>query len=164
MTENRPAPRRHPRHRARWHFVCAATLMAAGFLQGCADVRPGAPQSLRRVFAIDVSGGAKLCQAPKLTPTDGQTVEAVMGVGNDGGWCGITAQMSGNKPFAAGLLTARPAHGNVLIHEVGDVTRIDYTPDRGFSGNDAFTVKLVPGAAIIKVTVSVAAPGAAPKT
>jgi hypothetical protein len=83
---------------------------------------------------------------------------------NDGGWCGIPVHQDGPKPFGAGLLETRPAHGDVLIHEVGDDTRIDYTPDRGFAGHDAFAVKLIPGDAIIRVTVTVAPPGAAPKS
>jgi hypothetical protein len=41
---------------------------------------------------------------------------------------------------------------------VGDETRIDYTPDRRFAGSDAFTVKLIPGDATIKVAVTVTAP------
>ncbi len=164
MTELRPAPRQTPRHLAPRHLAWLPILLAAGLLQACADNRPNVATSVRRIFAIDVAGGAKLCQAPKLTPADGQTTEAVMGVGNDGGWCGITAQMPGGKPFGAGLLSKRPAHGNVLIHEVGDFTRIDYTPDRGFSGDDSFAVKLVPGGATIHVTVSVAGPGAALKS
>ncbi len=162
MTEHRPAPRHRPRAVAPRHLAWLAILMTAGFLQSCAEA-PQALRSTRRIFAIDVSGQAKLCQAPKLTPADGQTTEAAIGLGNDGGWCGITVQMAGNKPYAAGLLPTRPAHGNVLIHEVGDFTRIDYTPDRGFAGNDSFVVKLIPGGASIHVTVSVAAPGSAPK-
>ena len=82
-----------------------------------------------------------------------------MKVGNDGGWCGLRAQQAGDKPFEAGLLTVRPEHGDVLIHEVGDDTRIDYTPDRGFSGSDAFAVKVIPGDATINVAVAVTQAG-----
>ena len=46
----------------------------------------------------------------------------------------------------------------MLIHEVGDNTRIDYTPDRGFSGTDSFAVKLIPGDAKVIVAVTVTAP------
>ena len=62
------------------------------------------------------------------------------------------------KPFEAGLLTVRPRHGTVLIHEVGDDTRIDYTPDRGFAGSDTFAVKLIPGNAAIQIAVTVTGP------
>jgi hypothetical protein len=46
-----------------------------------------------------------------------------------------------------------------MIHQVGDDTRIDYTPDRGFTGTDSFAVKLIPGNAVIRITVTVVSPG-----
>ncbi len=64
-------------------------------------------------------------------------------------------QQDGSKPFGAGLLMARPGHGTVVIHAVGDDTRIDYTPDRGFTGSDSFAVKLIPGDATVHVAVTV---------
>jgi hypothetical protein len=73
---------------------------------------------------------------------------------NDGGWCAITVTRGG-KPFDSSLVTARPAHGTVLVHKVGDTTRIDYTPDRGYAGSDSFSVKLIPGDSSIRVTVTV---------
>lgn len=78
-----------------------------------------------------------------------------MTVGNDGGWCAFTVAQPGPQPFAAGLLTEEPAHGRVYIHPVGDNTRIDYTPDAGYVGPDAFIVTLLPGRAVIRATVSV---------
>ncbi len=148
MTEDRTAVPRQRRHMA-W-IALAATL---GLLQGC-----GPDQIVRgsknRLFAVDLAGGAKLCQVPKVSPTDNQTTEVPMGLGNDGGWCGLPVQR-GDVPFGAGLLTARPAHGGVVIHEVGDFTRIDYTPVRSFSGADSFTVKLIPGNAVLRINVTV---------
>ena len=148
MTENRPAPLCR-RGYAPW----LALVVTAGLLQACAPEQ-SVRGSRNRVFAVDLSGAAKVCQVPKVSPTDGQTTEVPMGLGNDGGWCGLTLQR-GDGPFDAGLLMARPAHGTVLIHKVGDFTRVDYTPDRGFTGSDSFTVKLVPGGAGIKVNVTV---------
>ncbi len=77
-----------------------------------------------------------------------------MTVGNDGGWCGITVA-DGGQPYSAGLLTIRPTHGRVYIHTVGDATRIDYTPDTGFTGSDNFAVRVVPGNDLIRVAVTV---------
>jgi hypothetical protein len=94
---------------------------------------------------------------PKVAPAAGQETPAEVKVGNDGGWCGITVS-DGGKPYAAGLLTTAPAHGKVLIHTVGNDTRIDYTPERGFAGVDAFVVKLIPGDAMIRASVSVGPP------
>jgi len=77
-----------------------------------------------------------------------------MKVGNDGGWCAISVARGG-KAFDSSLVTARPAHGKVLVHKVGDATRIDYTPDRGYAGSDSFAVKLIPGDSSIRVAVTV---------
>jgi hypothetical protein len=139
-----------------------AILMVGLMLQGCGPGQ-GTIGSRERVYAADLSGAAKVCKVPKITPAGRQTTQAPMGVVNDGGWCGLSINQPGPKPFAAGLLTARPDHGNVLIHEVGDDTRIDYTPDRGFAGSDSFAVQLIPGNAVVKVEVIVTPPGGTPK-
>jgi hypothetical protein len=140
-------------------FAWMALLLSGVALQGCnQNVAGGGAGSKLRVYAADVTGAAKSCETPTITPTAGQTTEAAVKVTNDGGWCGLSVHQSGPKPFDAGLLTARPEHGTVLIHEVGDETRIDYTPDKGFAGNDSFAVKLLPGNAVIRETVAVAAP------
>jgi hypothetical protein len=104
-----------------------------------------------------MAGGAKICEMPKVAPAAGQEAAVAVKVGNDGGWCGITVS-NGGKPYAAGLLASAAAHGKVLIHTVGNDTRIDYTPERGFAGSDAFSVKLIPGDAVIRASVSVGPP------
>lgn len=131
-----------------WLAIAATAVL----VQACAQNAP--PASTTRVYAADMAGGAKVCTVSKVTPAAGQQVAASMQVGNTGGWCAITVD-NGGKPFGAGLLTQEPMHGKVLIHTVGDTTRIDYTPDLQFAGADAFAVKLVPGDATIKATVAV---------
>jgi hypothetical protein len=136
--------------------TCGLTMAAtAMLLQACAEKPP--PASTTRIFAADVAGGAKTCVVPKVAPVAGQETPVAVKVGNDGGWCGIT-ENNGGKPYAAGLLIAEPMHGKVYVHSVGDDTRIDYTPDRGFSGTDAFAVKLIPGDATIRANVAVVPP------
>jgi hypothetical protein len=128
-------------------------------LAGCSPREEAGPaRSTLRVYAADLAGAAKVCDVPKVNIVAGGGSAAPMKVANDGGWCAISMHQDGPKPFEAGLLTTRPNHGDVLIHGVGDDTRIDYTPDRGFAGDDAFAVKLIPGNAIIQVTVTVTAP------
>nr|WP_294551377.1 hypothetical protein [uncultured Rhodopila sp.] len=154
MTENRPGP-----VRAKLPRVSRVALLATGgLLAACANNTAGPAGSTQRVFAADLAGAAKLCDAPGITPSGGGVTDATIKVGNDGGWCGLRVRQGGAKPFDAGLLVARPDHGAVLIHEVGDDTRIDYTPDRRFTGSDSFTVKLIPGGEKIKVAVTVTAP------
>jgi len=67
----------------------------------------------------------------------------------------VTVAQSGGRPFSAGLLQTRAQHGRVHVHTVGDNTRIDYTPDTGFTGADSFAVKLVPGNATLTVNVTI---------
>jgi hypothetical protein len=133
---------------AGWLAIAAMAVL----LQACADKPPSGPPA--RLYAVDQAGGAKKCEAPKVAPTAGQEVPAAMTLGNDGGWCAVTVA-NGGRPFDAGLLTAPPAHGKVHIHTVGNDTRIDYTPEPRFTGADAFAVRLLPGNASIRVSVSV---------
>ncbi len=133
--------------------VWGALALTAMLVQGCEQPRTAA--SSTRLYAIDQTGGAKVCSAPTAQPANGQTTDVAMSMGNDGGWCGLLVSQSG-RSFSAGLLTERPKSGKIYVHVVGDNTRIDYTPDRGFAGNDSFTVKLVPGDASVRVNVAVA--------
>jgi hypothetical protein len=135
---------------AGWLAIAATGLL----LQACAEKPPGpAP----RIFNADQVGGAKICVVPKVAPVAGQETRAEVKVGNDGGWCGMTVS-NGGRPFSAGLLATPPAHGKVLVHTVGNDTRIDYTPDRGFAGADQFIARLIPGDATIRASVSVGPP------
>jgi hypothetical protein len=152
MTENRAAP---PASAGRMQCATGTVLLVAGLLLAGCSANQGPGASRQRTFAVDLAGGAKLCDIPKVTPVLGKTADAAIKVGNDGGWCGIGVQQDGAKPFGAGLLMTRPNHGTVTIHAVGDDTRIDYTPDRGFSGRDGFAVKLIPGDARLNVDVTV---------
>jgi hypothetical protein len=135
-------------------------------LAGCAEGLPGSSGS--RVYYADMQGAAAVCTVPeKVSLGAGAQTEATMVVKNDGGWCGITLSRFPQRPYDAGLLVGRPANGRVHVHSVGDVTRIDYTPDPGFSGDDRFTVRLLPGNPSLRVSVTVqpgvhAAPAAAP--
>lgn len=125
-------------------------LAAVGaLLQGC--MRPGTQGP--RLFASDFQGAAKTCVVPTVAPAAGKTVEATIQVGSDAGWCGLKVN-NGGAPYATELLTARPAHGKVYVHQVGNDTRIDYTPDTGYVGPDSFTLQLLPGDAIVHATVT----------
>ena len=132
-------------------LACAAMGIAA-LIQGCAPQQR--PASTTRLFATDQMGGAKSCNVPKVDAAAGKETAASMTVGNDGGWCAISVD-NGGHPYAAGLLSGRPQHGRVFIHSVGDATRIDYTPERGYAGADTFSVRLLPGDAVIRTNVTV---------
>ncbi len=135
-------------HRQLWLAGAATALV----LQGCAQRPPPGPAA--RVFAADMTGAARVCTAPPVNPAPGRTIDAAIKLGNDGGWCAITVNNNG-RPFDAGLLLAEPQHGKVLIHSVGNDTRIDYTPAVHYAGPDAFTVRLLPSDASIRVAASV---------
>lgn len=132
-----------------------ALLLTGAVLQGCAPkAPPNAAGSQHQLFASDFRGQAKSCTVPKVRLQPGKPAEAAMKVGNDGGWCAIGVAQDG-EPYAAGLLTTEPDHGKVYIHPVGNETRIDYTPDPGYRGADAFTVTLLPGRPALRVAVAV---------
>jgi hypothetical protein len=135
-------------HGRLWLATAATVLL----LQACAERTSSGPPA--RVFAADMTGAAKVCTAPPVTPAAGRTIDAAIKLGNDGGWCAITVNNNG-RPFDAGLLAATPQHGKVLIHTVGNDTRIDYTPPARYAGPDAFSVRLIPGDAVIRVTATV---------
>ena len=134
-----------------WRFGLAAVATAA-LLQACAEKPPSAPPP--RVFAADMTGAAKSCTVPPVTPAQGKTIDVAMKVANDGGWCVVTVNNNG-RPYDAGLVAAQPSHGKLLIHTVGNDTRVDYTPEPRFSGADTFTVRLIPGDSLIRVAVTV---------
>lgn len=137
---------------------CLMLAGSAALLQAC-QPPPQQPGSTTRLYAEDQAGGAKSCTVSPITPpAPGKDTTATMTVGNDGGWCAITVA-DGGHPYAAELLTARPAHGRVFYHPVGDATQIDYTPNRGYAGDDSFTVRLLPGEGLIRVNVSVTKSG-----
>jgi hypothetical protein len=132
-------------------------LVALVALAGCAEMTPAAPPRVAStVYAFDQQGKARLCNvSAPAEPAAGSSSEGKITVGNDGGWCGIPVNRPGPEPFAAGLVTKRAQHGNVTIHTVGDLTRLDYRPDTGFSGEDSFALRLVPGNATLQVAVTV---------
>lgn len=132
--------------------ILGALVLTAMLVQGCEQ--PQTSASATRLYAVDMAGGAKICSAPRVEPTNDEPTSVALKLGNDGGWCGVLVSKSG-RPYAAGLVTARPKSGKVYVHTVGDATRIDYTPDRAFAGGDNFTVKLLPGNASVQVNVSV---------
>ena len=134
-----------PRHGAVW----VALVAIGALLDGCANPPP-APHN--RLFAVDFSGAARSCSAPSPALEPGRTTQVKMQLANDGGWCAITVR---GAPYSAGLLVTPPAHGEVYIHPVGDDMRIDYTPSPGFTGADAFEVKLIPGDPVLQVSVAV---------
>jgi len=134
-------------------------LAGAVLLTACSDTPAPVARPRLPVYASDMKGAAKQCEVSGVTPVAGQPVDATMKLGNDGGWCAIAVHQSGPKPFDVGLLAKRPAYGNVTIHTVGDETRIDYVPDPGYLGADTFGVKLLPGASVVQVQVTVAKAG-----
>ncbi|MEJ0017701.1 MAG: GspH/FimT family pseudopilin [Acetobacteraceae bacterium] len=136
-------------HHGRFGLAIAATAL---LVQGCADQQPSAPPA--RVFAADMAGAAKSCTVPPVNAAAGKTVDVAMKAGNDGGWCAVTVNNNG-RPYDAGLLAAAPTRGKVLIHTVGNDTRIDYTPNPRYAGADTFTVRLIPGDATLRVAVTV---------
>jgi hypothetical protein len=136
----------------------AMAVAATALMQGCAAPPPPVAASTTRVYAVDQQGAAKKCKTSPVAVQAAKEVSADMTVGNDGGWCALSLHMPDGRPYAAGLLTRRPAHGTVYIHTVGDDTRIDYTPEHGYAGPDTFAAALIPGEGAIGFSVTVTQP------
>ncbi len=129
-------------------MMTAALLVS--LVAGCVQPAAVNRQPRNPVYASDLQGKAASCTASPTTPEAGKTVTAT--ITTDGhGWCGLT-MANGDGPFAAGLVERRPEKGHVFIHTVGDDTRVDYTPDASAVA-DSFSVRLIPGDAIVTVSV-----------
>lgn len=136
--------------------ILLATLPAlALFAAGC-EQRPG--PAAARVYAVDLAGKARTCTVPDVKAEPGKPADATMSMSGEGGWCGIPMRQANGRHYGAGLVQARPQHGAVHVHIVGDDTRVDYTPDTGFTGADKFSVRLIPGNVVLNVAVTVTPP------
>ena len=124
--------------------------------------QPGGPSASNRhpTYSVDLAGKAASCTAPEVQLTQGQAATGTISTGG-GGWCGIPVTLNGDA-LTAGLLTQAPRAGQVYVHTVGDVTRVDYTPT-GAATADAFAVQFLPGDETMRVTVSGATPAAVRK-
>jgi hypothetical protein len=129
----------------------SALLLGLLALAGCKD---GPAPRATRVYAIDMNGKARTCNAPTVDTTAGKATDATINMSNEGGWCGVTTRQGG-RPYSAGLVQTRAQHGIVHVHTVGDDTRVDFVPDAGFTGQDKFSVRLIPGNATLNVAVTV---------
>lgn len=116
----------------RRHTYCLATLLAALAVQGCTTK----PPVQEAVFDPMDEGKAKVC-----TPSNVSGGSATIAMSNDG-WCGVTTADTDGQPFSYGRVRARPANGRITVQRVGPRTRIEYTPNAGFTGADKFSVAL----------------------
>jgi len=119
------------------HLKLFAPLAAVLVLSACANTKP--PVLAENDPRND--GIATTC-----TPTNPDLKAAgpysgTIAMANDG-WCGVFAVERDGKPFSYGLVRSRPEHGRLFIQKVANATRVEYTPNAGYVGADAFTVAL----------------------
>lgn len=130
--------------------AAAAAILA---LQGCAPKVPPLVQATE-----DFNEGiAKTCTFSPVQPNPGGSVSATITMTNDG-WCAYRAAEKPGQPFLLGLVRQRPSSGELLIRKLGGETRVEYTANPGFTGNDTFSVALRPqsGAdAMVQITATV---------
>lgn len=147
------------------HFAPLAALLATA---ACTTAKPP---------VLTASDPRNEGIAASCTPTNPDfskpgPYNASIAMTNDG-WCGVFAVARNGKPFRLGLVpvATRPAHGRVLIQPVENATRIEYTPDSGFTGTDTFKATLrtatdeeFPLTVSVNVTGGARSPVAAPTT
>jgi hypothetical protein len=144
-------------------FIISAATLTALALQGCTKPPPP-PVSTTRVFAHDLAGKAAFCTAPaSFTPVNAKDNPVAIATGGNG-WCGVPVRSASGAPYTAGLLTEAAHNGKVIVHTVGDDTRIDYVAKAGPVSPDSFAVRLIPGDAVVRVAVSPPAAASAPAT
>jgi hypothetical protein len=114
-----------------------AIAVAAMVLQGCA--KSGPPPQAMEDFNIGI---AKSCTATPIDLSAGAAAAATITQTNDG-WCAVRTKEKDGKPYKYGLLKVRPAHGYVVIQQMGGETRLEYSAMTRYVGPDAFTVALV---------------------
>jgi hypothetical protein len=106
----------------------------------------GAPAILTCSVALAQSDlpRSKVCSAsdggwsvPGGSPATGQIT-----MSNDGGWCGQHLGVEYNETIVGGAmnLSRQPAHGQVSITRHQGYTDVDYKPNPGYVGPDAFSV------------------------
>lgn len=118
------------------------TTVAASALLLSACAKQEVAQAPRQAEPLD--GLAQVCA---VTPNElpvGQPASVQMQVRNDGGWCAVRIADKDGTPFNYPLMRQRPTHGSVAVNKVNGNSRIEYTPNAGYAGPDAFTVALVP--------------------
>ena len=114
-----------------------APLAAVLALSACANTKPP-------VLAAEDPRNDGIPTTCTPTKTEMKTCGSYTGtvaMANDG-WCGVFAVERDGKPFSLGLVRNRPEHGRVFIQKVANATRVEYTPNAGYVGSDAFTVAL----------------------
>jgi hypothetical protein len=132
---------------------------AAVLLAGCAPKPlPPAPPTPPLPPHLGPPAAAYCLVAP-FTVADGGSVNVSMALNNDGGYCAATLTASSGRPYDAPLETVPPQHGTAHVVKYNGKTSIEYVPEPGFTGHDAFTVRLIvrgmPGYTTLQVAVTV---------
>lgn len=145
--------------------IATAALAVLG-LAGCAT--PPAPPAPTEDVNVGI---ARSCTFTPVTPVPGGAANSTITMTNDG-WCAVRVTERDGQPFLLGLVRQRPEHGRVLIEKLGGQSRLEYTADPGYVGQDRFSAALrsrngaTPDAAVeVAVTVNAGqavAPVAAP--
>jgi hypothetical protein len=75
------------------------------------------------------------------------------------GWCGWSVRLVDNQgavyDWKAASVALAPSHGEARARLDGPLVYIEYRPAPGYSGTDAFAVRLNPGFAVRRASVSV---------
>jgi hypothetical protein len=132
-----------------YRLIAAAAAVVA--LQGCAS-KPAPPPVPTEDLNIGIS---KTCTFTPVQPAAGSSVNSSLTMTNDG-WCAVRTTEADGQPFQLGLVRQRPAHGTMLVQKLGGETRLEYTPNPGYTGTDSFTAALRPKSGAADATVRVA--------
>ena len=77
-----------------------------------------------------------------------------MTVSSDGGWCGHGLTHN-TYAFTGGNVVQPPEHGEARIRHLASRSLIEYRAVPGYSGDDSFSVTMLPGNSTYLVDVTV---------
>jgi len=139
-------------------------LGAVHALAGCADGKVVRYVSLHEASPAEPREMAQRCQSARSSETYDLRAgrSTALRMTNDGACAfslfritdadGVRAV---RNSFDAMALVERPKHGTVQFIATEDATWVEYTPERGFVGEDTFAFRLIPGDGYFPVSVGV---------
>ena len=139
----------------------AVLALTGGMLAGCATtkgpVRAGSPNPFGYMKKSAVCN-----TTPIKTGADGQ-LSTTMTVRSDDGLCELKLSQASGKTYVSFGVNPAPEHGKAFLYNLDNDTHLTYTPTMGYTGNDTFSVTLIPGEGAARkrlvVTVQVDATG-----
>ncbi|OUI79795.1 Ig-like domain-containing protein [Acetobacter orientalis] len=121
----------------------AVLALTGGMLAGCATTKGPVQTGTPNPFGY-MKKSAVCTTTPIKTGADGQ-LSTTMTVRSDDGLCELKLAQGSGKAYASFGVSPAPEHGKAFLYNLDNDTHLTYTPTMGYTGNDSFSVTLIPG-------------------